>query len=87
MKEQRDLPKLREEQTRISYNLKIKNYHDALENEEIEQQPEEIIEEEWKHLKECIIAATKECLRKKQKTKRKEWMTEDILKKMEERKK
>ena len=87
MKEQRDLPKLREEQTRISYNLKIKNYYDALENEEMEQQPEEIIEEEWKHLKESIIAATEECLPKKQKTKRKEWMTEDILKKMEERKK
>lgn len=38
-------------------------------------------------MKESIIAATEECLPKKQKTKRKEWMTEDILKKMEERKK
>ena len=35
LKEQRDLPKLREEQIRISYNLKIKNYYAALENEEI----------------------------------------------------
>ena len=71
LKEQRDLPKLREEQTRISYNLKIKNYYDALENDEMEQQPEEIIEEEWKHLKESIIAATEECHPKKQKTKKK----------------
>ena len=71
MKEQRDLPKLREEQTRISYNLKIKNYYDALENEEMEQQPEEIIEEEWKHLKESIIAATEECLPKNRKQKEK----------------
>ena len=39
----------------------------------MEQQPEEIIEEEWKHLKESIIAATEECLPKKKtenKTKR-----------------
>ena len=71
LKEQRDLPKLREEQTRISYNLKIKNYYDALENEEMEQQPEEIIEEEWKHLKESIIAATEECLPKKTENKKK----------------
>ena len=44
LREQRDLPKLREEQTRLSYNLKITTYHDALKNEEIEQQPKEIIE-------------------------------------------
>ena len=46
----------------------------------MEQRPEDIIKDEWKYLKESIITATEKCLPKKQKTKRKEWMTEEKLK-------
>ena len=43
----------------------------------MEQQPEEIIEEEWKHLKESMIPSTEECLPKNRKQKGKQWMTEE----------
>lgn len=86
IKEQHDLNKLQDEQTRMKYNLEIRNYFEALEAEETEQQPEANIEEEWQHLKLSIISASKKFLPKKKKTSGKEWMTEEILAKMEKRK-
>ena len=67
IKEQHDLNKLRDEQTRIQFNVEIKNYYDALEPEETEQQPEANIDEEWQHLKYGIPSASEKCLPRKKK--------------------
>ena len=73
------MSKFRDEQTQMQFNVEIKNYYDALETEETEQQPEAKINEEWQHLKRRILSASEKCLPKKRKISRKEWMTEEIL--------
>ena len=84
--EQRDMNKMRDEKIRKEYNLEVRNYFASLENEETEQNPEEEIEEDWNRIKLSMISATKKCIPKKERTKTKEWITEEILAKMEERK-
>ena len=67
--------RIEKEQTRIRYNVEVRNQHATLATEGIEQSPEEDIEAEWDRLKTSLTLTTK-----------KEWMTEEILQKMEERK-
>ena len=86
-KMQVDLNALKEEETRKAYAVEVKNRYNILRNEEMEQLPEESeIEQEWRCIKQSIKQAAEEVLPPRKNKKSKEWMTEEILDMMEERK-
>ena len=57
--------RLRDEQTRVQFNVEIKNYYGALEIEETEQQPEAKLYKEWHNLNCGMVSTFEKCLPKK----------------------
>ena len=89
-KEQLDLNLLSIDEHRVKYNIEIRNRYNILNIEETEQTPtesQESSEQKWKTFKNCVQTSLKAVLPKIEKKKKKEWMTNDILELMEERKK
>ena len=82
----RDMNELKGEQTKMRYNVQVRNQYATLIPEESEQSPEEDIEAEWNRLTTSLTWAVEATVSKKKRTARKEWMTEEILQKMDERK-
>ena len=73
---------LKEDSYKSKYNIEIRNQYDILEQEECEQSPtdqNEYVEMEWANIKNTIQNAMKITLPKKENTKRKKWMTNEIL--------
>ena len=70
------------------YNILVKNYYDMFGSKEVEQyheSKEELVAKEWNKVKCSLQNAAKELLPKKAKKKR-GWMNDEILSKMEQRK-
>ena len=89
IKDQLDLEMLKQENIQQKYAVEVVNRFNMLSNEEIEQNEdsdEVMIDKKWSYFKESIHKATKECVKKKEMKKHKEWMTEEILSMMKERK-
>ena len=76
---------LKKEQTKLRYNVEVKNQYATLMTEQSEQSPEEDIEAEWNRLKTSLTSAVEATVSKKKRTARNEWITEEILLNMEER--
>ena len=71
------------------YNILVKNYDDVLVSEEVEQDhesEEEHVAKEWNKGKLSLQNAAKEHTSKKVKKKKRGWMNDEILSKMEQRK-
>ena len=89
IKDQLDLEMLKQENIQQKYAVEVVNRFNMLSNEEIEQNEdsdEVMIDKKWSYFKESIHKATKECVKKKEMKKHKEWMTEEIFNMMKERK-
>ena len=87
-REHLNLDLLRESNYKSRYNIEIRNQYDILEQEECEQSPtdeNEYIEMEWAKIKNTIKNAMKITLPNKENTKRKKWMTNEILQKQGQR--
>ena len=84
---QYDLNTLKDSTVRAKYNIDIKNKFQMLKIEETEQQTEKTkrIENKWNNIKENLTNAATN-LSKPQKQAKKEWMTEEILELMKQRK-
>ena len=80
-----NLDKLNEENIKNVFNLELRNTFASLRNEIAEQNPEHNIDTEWEILKTCINHATEVAVPKKERKRRQEWMTDDILDLMERR--
>ena len=78
--------KLRDGEIRKKYNIEVRNHYATLATEDFEQNSEDEIETEWNHMKTSMTFALEKSVPKKEKAKRKEWMNDEILRKMEERK-
>ena len=79
---------LKQDNIQKQYAVEVRNRFNALLCEESVQSDdgdESRIEKKWKCFKESVHEATKECTEKIERKKNKEWMTDDILKLMEER--
>ena len=88
IKEQYNLDMLKQDNIQKQYAVEVRNRFNALLCEESVQSDngdESRIEKKWKCFKESVHEATKECTEKIERKKNKEWMTDDILKLMEER--
>lgn len=82
-----ELNKLKEEQFKERYNISVANKYNALTTEQQPQREEkEWIEQEWKAIKDSMTSAAEEVLPKKKRERKQEWMTDEILRKMKERK-
>ena len=89
IKEQYNLDMLKQENIQSKYAVEVRNRFTALLCEETAQsddRDESRVEKKWNCFKESVHEATKECTEKIERKKHKEWMTDDILKLMEERK-
>ena len=87
-REHLNLDLLRENNYRSRYNIEIRNQYDILEQVECEQSPtdqKEYVAMEWAKTKNTIQNAMKITLPNKENTKRKKWMTNEILNKMGQR--
>ena len=84
---------LKDEMYRNQCHITIKNRFNALYTEEAEQYPSEAvhakesIDRKWKIIKESLQTTAEEVLPKKTKKNNNEWITDEILHKMEQRKK
>ena len=89
VREQFDLQLLKEENYKKEYNVEIRNAYSKLSNQTIEQTPEDQneVEKKWGIIKESLNTSLRTVLPNKHAMKKKPWMTDDILMKMEERKK
>ena len=87
IKEQYDLDMLKEERIQKLYAVEVVNRFNILRCEETEQVMEDSTEEKFTNFKESIHHATKECTKKKETNRNKEWMTDEILELINERKK
>ena len=89
VRDQIDLELLKEESYKKKYNVEIRNAYSRLSNQTLEQTPEDQIEVEktWGIIKESLNTSLRAVLPSKRAKKKKPWMTDDILRKMEERKK
>ena len=74
------LSKLKEESIRSLYSVTVRNKYEGLEVEEAE-----TAEQQWGRLSEALVEAAHEVVPKQERTMRREWMTEEILRKMEAR--
>ena len=87
-REHLNLDLLKEDSYKSKYNIEKRNQYDILEQGECEQSPtdqNEYVEMEWVNIKNAIQNAMKITLPKKENTKRKKWMTNEILQKMGQR--
>ena len=70
------------------YAVEMQNQFEALSKEEADQGSDrEVVDRTWKLLKTSMVHAAKKVLPKKDRIKRKSWMTNEILQKMQDRKK
>ena len=64
------------------YAVEVQNQYEALGKEETDQGSDlEVLDRKWKLLKTRMVQAAKKVLSKKDRVKRKSWMTNEILKK------
>ena len=84
-REQYDLNMLKDEESRVTYAVEVKNRYEALAVEEAEQ-IEEAIDKKWENFKESIRDGTK-TLPKTKKKKEEDWMTDKIKDLLRRRKK
>ena len=80
---------LKDDTNKRRYNILVKNYYDVLGSEKVEQDhesEEEHVEKEWSKVKLSLQNAAKDLLPKKVKKKKRGWMNDEILSKMEQRK-
>ena len=79
---------LKDDTYKRRYNILVKNYYDVLGAEKVEQDhesEEEHVEKEWSKVKVSLQNAAKELPPKKVKKKKRGWMNDEILSKMEQR--
>ena len=82
---------LKQDEIRLKYNVAIKNTFEKLHQEQKEQYPEviqhnnETVERHWKTVKNTLKSASQEILPKKGMKNKSQWMTNEILNKMQER--
>ena len=77
---------LKDDTYKNRYNILVKNYYDMLGSEKVEQGHEsedKHVEKEWSKVKLSLQNAAKELLPKKVKKKKRGWMNDEILSKME----
>jgi len=87
-REHLNLDLLRESNYKSRCYIEIRNQYDILEQEECEQSPTDenkYVEREWAKIKNTIKNTMKITLPNKENTKRKKWMTNEILQKMGQR--
>ena len=85
-----ELNLLKHDEYKRMYAVEVQNQYEALSKEESDQGSDlEVVglDREWQLLKSSMVQATKNVLPKKDRVKRKSWMTTEILQKMQERKK
>ena len=74
------LAKLKEEAIRDQYAVAVRNKYEGLEDEAT-------AEQQWNRFSEALVEAANEVLPRRERTTRQEWITEEILRKMEIRRK
>ena len=87
MKEHYDLDMLKQENIQKLYSVEVVNRFNILSCEQTEQVTDDSIGKKFTNFKESLHQATRECTEKKETNKHKEWMTEEILDMMKDRKK
>ena len=81
-----DLDLLKQTEYKQKFSLEVRNRFETLMNEEPVQEDEiDVVEREWKCLKSSIIAAEEHTIPKKVRRKDNEWMTQEILDLMDDR--
>ena len=84
----RDVNMLTDENTYHAYNVAVSNYFSLLNVEPEDQRISiEKLDEEWKVIKGGICDAMEEILPRRERRKKKKWMTEEIMNMMEQRRK
>ena len=84
---------LKQEACKVKYNIAVRNRFNILCIEETEQYAKELenskeqIDRKWEDFRDCLHIAVNEVVLVKSKQNRNKWMAEDILNKMEQRKK
>ena len=84
---------LRQEACKVKYNIAVRNKFNILCIEETEQYAKELenskeqIDRKWEDFRDCLHIAVNEVVLVKSKQNKNKWMAEDILNKMEQRKK
>ena len=88
IEEQLDYNMLKQQEIKDRYAVEVNNIYNTLNIEEGEQEEsvEEEVEKKFNLLKESIHTASKNTLEKKKRKQEKEWMTEEIMKLIEDRK-
>ena len=81
-----DMDVLREERGKAQFSIEVNNYYDMLAQEEEEQIPEEKIDTIWGLMKRSLVDTAKKIVTIKKRTKQKDWITDEILAKIRERK-
>ena len=74
------LSKLKDDSIKNHYSVVVRNKYEGLEDEAT-------AEQQWNRLSEALVGAADEVVPKKERTMRQEWMTEEILRKMDLRRK
>ena len=77
---------LKEERTKAQFSIEVNNYYDMLAQEEKKQAPEEEIGTIWGHMKRILVDIAKKIVPTKRREKQKDWIKDEILAKMRERK-
>ena len=89
IKEQYNLDMLKQENIQRKYAVEVRNRFNTLlceESAQVDESVERRVEKKWNCFKESVHEATMECTEKIERKKHKEWMTDEILMCMEERK-
>ena len=82
------LNRLKHDEYKRMYAVEVQTQYEALSKEETDQGSDlEVVDRAWQLLKTSMVQAAKNVLPKKERVKRKSWMTNEILQKMQERKK
>ena len=81
-----DMDVLREERGKAQFSIEVNNYYDLLAQDEEEQIPEEKIDTILGLMKRSLVDTAKKIVPIKKRTKQKDWITDEILVKMRERK-
>ena len=89
MNNQMELNILKHDEYKRTYAVEVQNQYEALSKEETDQtdQGSDLVDHTWQLLKTSMVQAAKKVLPKKHRVKRKSWMTNEILQKVQGRKK
>ena len=83
-----ELNLLKHDEYKIVYAVEVQNQYEALNKDETDQGSDlEVVDRTWQLLKTSMLQAVKKVLPRKYRVNRKPWMTNEILQKMQERKK